>query len=149
MVCTARPLSQKTGILQRFRTLVVAALLSVSAPVLCAQDAVQNAMEEYANFAPYDAGIILPHQITNDLHADLMFIDTRSAQEFEKSSIKGAIHIEWREVFSRMNDIPRDRKTVLFCNTGALSAQAVFGLRVLGYDNVLVLQGGFDAWQAK
>jgi rhodanese-related sulfurtransferase len=30
-----------------------------------------------------------------------------------------------------------------------LSAQAVFALRLLGYDNVKVLQDGIEGWKAK
>jgi len=105
-------------------------------------------MEEYSLFAPYDAGIILPAQITPDIKDSLAFIDTRTAEEHQNQTIPGAIHIEWREVFTRLDEIPKDRRTVLFCNTGALSAQAAFGLRVLGYENVLILQTGFEGWQA-
>ena len=38
---------------------------------------------------------------------------------------------------------------LLYCNTGTLSAQAGFALRVAGYDNVHILQGGFAEWKAK
>ena len=77
---------------------------------------------------------------------DLLFIDTRTKEEHAQATIDGAIHIEWREVFSRLDEVPTKRKTVLFCNTGALSAQSAFGLRVIGYDNVLILQTGFEGW---
>ncbi|WP_414646244.1 hypothetical protein [Bradyrhizobium sp. 2S1] len=33
---------------------------------------------------------------------------------------------------------------MLFCNTGSLSAQAAFALRVAGRENALVLQTGLD-----
>ena len=45
--------------------------------------------------------------------------------------------------------IPRDRMVLLYCNTGTLSAQAAFALRVAGYENVRVLQGGLVEWKAK
>lgn len=111
-------------------------------------EAVHEAMSDYAGFAPYEAGIILPAQLTDDIINKVVFIDTRSQQEYATATIDGARHIEWREIFSRLDEVPTDSKVVLFCNTGALSAQATFGLRVLGYDNVLVLQGGLHAWQA-
>jgi rhodanese-related sulfurtransferase len=37
--------------------------------------------------------------------------------------------------------------TILFCNTGSLSAQAAFALRVAGRSNVVMLQDGFTGWQ--
>jgi 3-mercaptopyruvate sulfurtransferase SseA len=36
---------------------------------------------------------------------------------------------------------------ILFCNTGSLSAQAVFAARLMGHENVLVLQTGLQGWQ--
>jgi len=38
---------------------------------------------------------------------------------------------------------------VMYCNSGSLSAQAVFALRLLGYDNVKVLQDGIEGWRKK
>ena len=112
-----------------------------------AQDAVLEEMADYTGFATYDAGIIVPAQITDDPFGNFVFIDTRSTEEFVDSTIDGAIHIECRDVFSRIDGIPKDQKTVLFCNTGALSTQAAFGLRVMGYENVLILQGGYEDWK--
>lgn len=38
---------------------------------------------------------------------------------------------------------------VVYCNTGSLSAQAVFALRLLGWDNVRVLPDVLEGWKAK
>lgn len=109
-------------------------------------DPVKDAMQEYSEFATYDAGIILPEQITEDIFANVAFVDTRGHHEFAEATIPGATNIEWREIFGRLEEIPTDRKVIVFCNTGALSAQAAFGLRVLGRENVLVLQTGYHGW---
>ena len=89
----------------------------------------------------------MPEQVTQDIFENVAFIDTRSAEEFAIDTIPGAINIEWREVFGRIDDVPSGQKVILFCNTGVLSAQAAFGLRVLGRENVLVLQTGFHGWR--
>lgn len=125
----------------RYAILVSLALCSP----LAAQDA-QDAMQDYADFATYDAGVILPAQIDQTAFESFVFIDTRSVDEFAAGTIPGAKNIEWREVFNRTDEIPTDRRIVLFCNTGVFSAQAMFGLRVLGYENVLVLQTGLNGW---
>ncbi|WP_420860625.1 rhodanese-like domain-containing protein [Algirhabdus cladophorae] len=112
-------------------------------------DPVLEVIQDYADFAPYDAGIILPAQLTPDILDSIAFIDTRTADEFATDTIPGATNIEWRSIFSQLQDIPTDKKVVLFCNTGALSAQSAFGLRVLGYENVLLLQTGYLGWLAQ
>ncbi|MGD2084228.1 MAG: rhodanese-like domain-containing protein, partial [Chromatiales bacterium] len=101
-----------------------------------ADNAAVDAMQEYMDFASYEAGIIVPEQLTEEIFDSVQFIDTRDAGQFESGTIPGAVNIEWRQVLARRDEIPTDRKVVLFCNTGTLSAQAAFALRVAGMDNV-------------
>jgi rhodanese-related sulfurtransferase len=94
-----------------------------------------------------EASIIVPQQLTKEIFDSVEFVDTRDAAQFAAGSIPGARNIEWREVLSRIDEIPKDKKVILFCNTGSLSAQAAFALRVAGRDNVLLLQTGLDGWK--
>lgn len=105
-----------------------------------------DVMSEYLMFQEYESGIILPQQIDQSVFESVTFIDTRDAAQFESGTIPGALHIEWRQVLDRIDDIPTDRKVILFCNTGSLSSQATFALRVAGFDNVVVLQSGYRGW---
>jgi rhodanese-related sulfurtransferase len=116
-----------------------------AAPAL-AQDAAIEAMQEYMMFSDYEAGIILPQQIDQTVFETALFVDTRDAAQFEEGTIPGAVNLEWREVLDRIDEIPEDRMTILFCNTGSLSAQAVFALRVAGRSNVVVMQTGLTGW---
>ena len=111
-----------------------------------ANEAVIEAMGEYLMFQEYESGIILPQQIDQSVFEAVTWIDTRDSEQFDKQTIPGAIHIEWRQVIERMDEIPTDRKVIIFCNTGSLSAQAAFALRVAGFDNVVVMQSGFLSW---
>lgn len=131
-----------------FRMIACLALaLLITAPQARAQDAAVEAMQEYLMFSEYEAGIILPHQIDKTVFDTALFIDTRDEEQFADATIPGAKHIEWREVLDRLDEIPEDRMTILFCNTGSLSAQATFALRVAGRSNVVVMQSGFHGWQ--
>jgi len=104
-------------------------------------------MQEYMDFSGYEAGIIVPQQIDQTVFEAALFVDTRDAGQFEKETIPGAINIEWRQVLNQIDEIPEERMTILFCNTGSLSSQAVFALRVAGRTNVLVLQSGINGWR--
>mgnify|MGYP001260093006 CR=1 FL=1 len=108
-----------------------------------ANEAVIEAMGEYLMFQEYESGIILPQQIDQSVFEAVTWIGTRDSEQFDKQTIPGAIHIEWRQVIERMDEIPTDRKVIVFCHTGSLSAQAAFALRVVGSDNVIVVQSGF------
>ena len=100
----------------------------------------------YMDFATEAEGIILPEQLTEDIFGDVFFVDTRSLDHHQAGTIPGAVHIEWREVPGRLDDLPTTGMVVLFCNTGVRSSQATFAARVLGHSNVLVLQSGYEGW---
>ena len=125
--------------------MIASFLLCFSLPTV-ADEAAVEAMAEYLMFQEYESGIILPQQIDQSVFEAVTFIDTRDLEQFEKQTIRGAIHIEWRQVLERMDEIPTEKKVIVFCNTGSLSAQAAFALRVAGFDNVVVMQSGFLGW---
>jgi len=133
------------ALLSRLATALLGMTLLVS-PAAAESPAIK-AMQDYMEFAPYEAGIIVPQQLTKEIFDSVVFIDTRDAAQFATGSIPGARNIEWREVLSRIDEIPKDKKVILFCNTGSLSAQAAFALRVAGRDNVLLLQTRLDGWK--
>ncbi|WGW02447.1 rhodanese-like domain-containing protein [Tropicibacter oceani] len=132
--------------MKTLRLLCTTALLALSPALTQAQD-LADAVTGYIEFEPYESGIIVPEQLSQDVWGDFHFVDTRSAEQFEAETIPGAVHIEWREVPGRLDELPQDKKVVLFCNTGSLSAQAVFAARLLGRDNVVVLQTGLIGWK--
>lgn len=133
---------------RRLQGLIAALLpLVLLAAPAAAENTAVKAMQEYMEFTPYDSGIIVPQQISKDVFDSVVFIDTRDAAQFAKGTIPGSRNIEWRQVLGSIDEIPKDKKVVLFCNTGSLSAQAAFALRVAGRDNVLVLQTGIDGWR--
>lgn len=132
--------------LKHFIAAATVALGLHEAPVMAQETAIE-AMQEYMMFQDYESGIILPQQIDQGVFETALLVDTRDAGQFDAETIPGAINIEWREVLDRIDEIPEDRMTILFCNTGSLSAQAAFALRVAGRSNVVVMQTGFTGWQ--
>lgn len=107
------------------------------------------ALEEYLDFQEYGGGVIFAEQIPADQWKKLFVIDARDAAQFSKAHIDGAVNIEWRKVLAERARIPKDRMVLVYCNTGSLSAQAGLALRLAGYDNVRILQGGYEEWKAK
>lgn len=106
-------------------------------------------MEAYLEFVDYGGGVIFPEQIPKDEWSKFMVIDARDAGQFAKNHIPGAVNMDWRRVLAERSSIPKDRPVLIYCNTGSLSAQAGFALRVAGWDNVRILQGGLEEWTAK
>ncbi|MBP9150049.1 MAG: rhodanese-like domain-containing protein [Rhodoferax sp.] len=125
------------------------ALYAVPVPVLAQDKAAIDAMEGYLDFVDYGGATIFPEQIPKDDWKKFVVIDARDKDQFAKEHIPGAINIEWRRTLAERSRIPKDKPVLLYCNTGSLSAQAGFALRVAGYENVRILQGGFTEWKAK
>ena len=106
-------------------------------------------MEAYLEFVDYGGGVIFAEQIPADEWKKMLVIDARDAGQFAKGHIPGAIHMDWRQVLAKRHTIPKDNPVLIYCNTGSLSAQAGFALRVAGWDNLRILQGGMEEWKAK
>lgn len=106
-------------------------------------------MAGYLDFVDYGGGVIFAEQIPEEEYKKIFIIDARDKGQFDKSHIPGAVNIEWRQVLSQRNQIPKNKPVLIYCNTGSLSAQAGFALRMAGYDNLRILQGGFEEWKAK
>lgn len=108
-----------------------------------------DVMEGYLEFVDYGGGVIFAEQIPADEWKKMLVIDARDAGQFAKGHIPGAINMDWRQVLAKRNTIPKDKPVLIYCNTGSLSAQAGFAMRVAGWDNLRILQGGMEEWKAK
>jgi rhodanese-related sulfurtransferase len=131
--------------------LIAAALLSATLwPIPGAhagEQAVVKAMEEYLEFADYMGGTIFPRQIPREEWKNFHVIDARDAEQYAKEHIPGAVNVDWRQVLARRHDLPKGKMILLYCNSGTLSAQAAFALKLAGVENVLILQGGLNQWK--
>jgi rhodanese-related sulfurtransferase len=73
-------------------------------------------------------------------------IDVRTADEVAQGVIDGAIHIPLHLLPLRAADIPQDKPVVIYCRSGARSAQACSFMASKGYSNMHNLSGGIMAW---
>ena len=84
---------------------------------------------------------------------EALFIDARSAAEYDSGHIKGAKSLPYREADSKfvetMSGISEDRAVITYCDgeTCELSMELAVFLRNAGYKNVKVLSNGWSAWK--
>lgn len=74
-------------------------------------------------------------------------IDVRQKEIFEISTIEGAVNIPIAQLRNRINEVPRDKKVILFCNTGYTSYNASRILIQNGFNNVYSLCGGISLYK--
>jgi hydroxyacylglutathione hydrolase len=89
----------------------------------------------------------------NQLHEELrsgaapFVLDVRHEAEFEAGHIRGARHIENGDLPHIDLDLPRDRSIAVHCQTQNRSTMAYSVLRRRGYENLVLIDGGFHAWE--
>lgn len=127
----------------------LALLLAIPSAMANDKAKIIDEISGYLEFVDYGGGTIFPEQIPKGEYAKMLVIDARDATQYAKEHIPGAVNIEWRQVLAKSGDIPKNKPVLIYCNTGTLSAQAGFALRVSGWENVRILQGGFSEWKSK
>lgn len=78
-----------------------------------------------------------------------VFVDVREDREFEAGRIPGAVHIGKgvieRDIEEKIPDT--SASIVLYCGGGYRSALAALNLQLMGYTNVISMDGGFRGWK--
>jgi rhodanese-related sulfurtransferase len=78
--------------------------------------------------------------------AGAQVIDVRSPGEFQGGHIPGAVNVPVEQIQSAAGGWSRTSSYVVYCASGARSAQAQSILQQMGFKNVADLTGGIAAW---
>ncbi|MBR7100135.1 MAG: hypothetical protein IKC91_03160 [Clostridia bacterium] len=78
---------------------------------------------------------------------DAVVIDVRPNVIYKMGTIDGAINIPIAEIRKRLNEIPKDKKVILSCNTGYTSYCAARILAQKGFNNVYSFMGGYELYK--
>jgi rhodanese-related sulfurtransferase len=80
------------------------------------------------------------------LDDEVILVDVREQWEFDICQIKGAILIPMGEIVISYENLVKDSKIALYCHSGVRSMHIADFLLSKGFDSVVNLQGGIDAW---
>ena len=108
-------------------------------------------MGEFITTLPADAGYysVKSDKLNEMLAAGPVFIvDVREAAEIEAAGyITGAINIPIRDLLKNLDKLPaKDQKIVITCASGHRGGLGMMALRLLGYTDVVNLNGGMNGW---
>jgi rhodanese-related sulfurtransferase len=93
---------------------------------------------------PHEIPSVSVHEVPDSVY----LLDVREDDEWAAGHAPQAVHLPMQEVPTRMGEIPLDERVVVTCRMGGRSAQVTAYLRAQGYDDVVNLDGGMQAWQA-
>jgi rhodanese-related sulfurtransferase len=79
--------------------------------------------------------------------ADMTIVSVRSAEQYAKGHIPGAINIEMGSLTDNLNKIDPDEPVYVYCYTGHNAGQATALLQMLGYD-AYSLKFGMCSWSS-
>lgn len=74
-------------------------------------------------------------------------VDVRQPAEFAAGRIKGAKLVPLGEIENRHKEIDHAKPVYVICRTGNRSGKAQQKLKSLGFENVINVTGGFEAWK--
>jgi rhodanese-related sulfurtransferase len=114
-----------------------------------AQGSLQEAAETYFSEGPrtINAADLFENLNDGDPDNDPTIISLRSAEDYAKGHVPGAVNMSVKELFTARNlaTIPPDKDVVLICYTGQTAGQATAALNMLGYDAYSLLFG-MSSW---
>ena len=97
-------------------------------------------------FGYYNFKEVGPEFLHGAVKDDIHVVDIRTEAEVARGVIDGAIHIPMHLLPIKANDLPQDKPVVLYCHSGARSAQACAFMASKGFNNMHNLTGGILAW---
>lgn len=81
-----------------------------------------------------------------DNNKDILIIDVRDADEYEKNHIRNAINIPYKEIDSHIEELMQyqDKPILIYCQAGNRSQIVAEKLQQLGFTKVYVINDGVE-----
>jgi rhodanese-related sulfurtransferase len=77
---------------------------------------------------------------------DVFILDVRTQEEYDTGHIKNSTLIPVQVLDKRLNELPRDKKILVYCKAGGRSAQASEILVNNGFKEIYNMKGGITDW---
>ncbi len=135
--------------MKKLAFLLLAVLLAFPVLMISAQqDAVTTRVEEFGNNLPRGYGLISAEDLSGLVSVQqTVLLDVRQPEEYAAGHLEGAFNVPLREVAKNLDLLPdKTASIVVICMGGGRATLAATSLEILGYDNVKILKGGYDAW---
>jgi sulfur dioxygenase len=147
LIDEAVPANRRCGLEEKECQDVAVAVKETARPVrkpISVQDLVAEAKQHITEVNVASAKQLLAE-------GNIVVVDVREESEYANGHIDNAIPLPRGVLEFKVDSIPgladKSRAVVVYCRTGGRAALAAQTLQLLGYNNVLSIAGGFDAWQ--
>lgn len=79
-------------------------------------------------------------------HQNGLVVDVRPLATYQNGHIADSRNLPLADIATKGADLPKNRPIIIACDRGQVAIGAATKLRKLGFDQVVVLQGGINAW---
>lgn len=117
--------------------------LAYAPPFSSAKDPVNLAGYTAGNIINGDLAVIHWHEIGHLDRESSLFVDVRTAAEYETGHLPGAVNIPIEELRERLSELPADKELILYCRVGFRGYLAYRILVQNGFKKVRNLSGGW------
>lgn len=112
-------------------------------PGLCQDPAFDQKVNSLIQYSVPTISVKELEEVQNEVH----ILDARELEEYEVSHIAGAKYLGYKNFDkSRLKDIPKEDKVVVYCSVGYRSEKIGEQLQDLGYKDVYNLYGSIFEW---
>lgn len=124
--------------MKRISSIVFVGILLLAAVSGCASTTKSPEKAQYVNISVQQAKEIIER-------GEVFILDVRTQEEYDAGHIQNSTLIPLQEIEKRLDEIPRDRKILVYCRTGHRSTQASEILANNGFE-VYNMKGGIVEW---
>jgi len=78
---------------------------------------------------------------------DVVFIDVRTPGEYQSGHVPGAKLIPVQMLARRLNEVPKDKQVIVYCESGVRAARAAEILVGHGYRRVQSMKASMRGWR--
>ena len=82
-------------------------------------------------------------------NSDTILIDVREDWEFDVCKIHGAQLMAMSAIAETYTQLDKNANLAIYCHHGVRSLRVIHFLQSQGYENLINLQGGIDAWSSE
>ncbi|MCH8850534.1 MAG: MBL fold metallo-hydrolase [Chloroflexi bacterium] len=93
------------------------------------------------------SALVDAEQARKALLSGAIALDVREPAEVQAGRIEGAIDVPLGTLEANVDHLPKDRPIVAYCGHGERAATAISILERAGFEGLLNLDGGFEAWK--
>ncbi|OWY38099.1 sulfurtransferase [Xenophilus sp. AP218F] len=91
----------------------------------------------------------LAARLADSAAGPLLLLDVREGWEWDIARIEGSVHMPMNLIPLRQGELPDGVTIVAICHHGVRSAHVAMYLQDVGFDDVLSLAGGVEAWASQ